>query len=232
MSYKLNLRKENYAALADFIVVSFERDLADFTTSFKTMDASYLANFKQAIDEVRKVTSISATRIQQKETTKQLYQEATKLKDLLLFLKKYADRAKIESSMLTKISKQLRAKNIERSVLTLREFLPHFVANKDKLTDMPDGFLDKLNLSITELERLNVLQNSLMNKSKNTTHQAMPIFKNLYNYISEVADAGKIIYKGTHKKDEYTISKILIKMNAADRKRDKSSISKDFPPLL
>ena len=60
----------------------------------------------------------------------------------------------------------------------------------------------------------------------------MPVFKNLYNYISEVADAGKIIYKGTHKKDEYTISKILIKMNAADRKRDKSSISKDFPPLL
>ena len=97
---------------------------------------------------------------------------------------------------------------------------------------MPDDFLDKLNLSITELERLNVLQNSLMNKSKNTTHQAMLVFKNLYNYISEVADVGKIIYKGTHKKDEYTISKILIKMNAADRKRDKSSISKDFPPLL
>ena len=36
-----SLKQEDYPAIADFISVSFERDLAEFTEVYKTMNAEY-----------------------------------------------------------------------------------------------------------------------------------------------------------------------------------------------
>lgn len=221
MKNNVSLRKENYTALAEFMAVSFERDLAEFTSHFKTMDSDYLAKFKEAISEAKKVVSSTKSKLQQKETTKMLYEKAEELKNNLLFLKKYADNSGLETSMLSKIGNYLRNKNIEGAVISIREAMPYFMENKSKIMDMPEGFLDKIEPIVDTLESLNVQQNTLMNQSKQATNDGKSAYDNLYGYISQIADIGKLIYKNSHKKDEYTITKLLTRMNVADKKKEK-----------
>lgn len=42
MAKGFQIRKENYTALADFMIVNLERDLSEFTKFFKTIDIEYL----------------------------------------------------------------------------------------------------------------------------------------------------------------------------------------------
>lgn len=218
-----SLKKENYTAVAEFIAVSFERDLADFTKHFKTMNQEYLEKFKVVIEESKNISSSTNSKIQQKETTKELYEKADELKTIVLFLKKYADNAKLETKMLSKISTNLRTKNIEGAVTSVREALPYFKEHSAKIVDMPDGFLDKIEPIINTLEQLNIQQKSLMNQRKQTTNDGKSVYDNLYTYISQIADVGKLIYKDSHKKDEYTISKLISKRSTKDKKKEKST---------
>lgn len=223
MKMTSSLRKENYTVLAEFMAVSFERDLAEFTSHFKTMDSDYLSKFKEAISEVKKVVSSTTSKLQQKETTKMLYEKAEELKNNLLFLKKYADKSGLETTMLSKIGNYLRNKNIEGAVISVRASMPYFIENRNKIVDMPEGFLDKIEPIADTLESLNVQQNALMNQSKQATNDGKIAYDTLYSYISQIADVGKLIYKDSYKKDEYTISKLLMRMNVADKKKEKGT---------
>ncbi|MDO4230277.1 MAG: hypothetical protein Q4C98_10710 [Capnocytophaga sp.] len=220
MTNSSNLKKESYTAVAEFMLVSFERDLSDFTKSFKTIDADYLSKFKEAIAEAKSLGSAMAIQAEQKNVTKKLYEYADELKDIVTFLKRYAEKANLETTILAKIATSLRTKNIEKSVIDTRAALPYFIENKDRMTDMPEGFLDKIEPIIANFERLNTSQNSLMNKRKQITSESKDVYKKLYEFISEIADIGKIIYKQSNKKDEYTISKILSRMSYTEKKKE------------
>ncbi|GIZ16436.1 hypothetical protein [Capnocytophaga catalasegens] len=220
MKVSNNLKKENYTAVAEFMLVSFERDLSEFTKSFKTIDEEYLSKFKSAITDAKSLGSAMAIQAEQKNVTKKLYEYADQLKDMIAFLKRYAEKANLETTILGRIATSLRAKNIEKSVIDTRAALPYFIENKDKMTDMPEGFLDKIEPIIDNFEKLNISQNSLMNQRKQITSESKDVYQKLYVYISEIADMGKMIYKQSTKKDEYTISKILSRMSYTDKKKE------------
>ncbi|WP_404812629.1 hypothetical protein ACIRNY_03810 [Capnocytophaga canimorsus] len=214
MAKQMTFKQEHYTAVADFIAVSFERDLSDFSNVFKTMDDSYLEKFKQAIESAKNSVSATELKMKQKEATKKLYETSKELSDIVLLLKKYAKRANVDVSMLQETVNQLKARNVETPIKTLRDALPYLTSIANKLEDMPDNFLDKILPLVTSLENLNTEQNKLMNEGKKISNERKPIYKNLYKYISEIAEAGKIIYKDSYKKSEYTISKILARVQS------------------
>ncbi|GJQ07765.1 hypothetical protein CAPN010_19230 [Capnocytophaga cynodegmi] len=214
MAKQMTFKQEHYTAVADFIAVSFERDLSDFSNVFKTMNDSYLEKFKQAIESAKNSVSATELKMKQKEATKKLYEISKELSDIVLLLKKYAKRANVDVSMLQETVNQLKARNVETPIKTLRDALPYLTSVANKLEDMPDNFLDKILPLVTSLENLNTEQNKLMNEGKKISNERKPIYKNLYKYISEIAEAGKIIYKDSYKKSEYTISKILARVQS------------------
>lgn len=116
--------------------------------------------------------------------------------------------------MLQETINHLKSRNIESPVKTLRDALPYLTSMANKMQDMPDNFLDKIPPLVTTLENLNTEQNRLMNESKKVNNERKPLYKQLYKYISEIAEAGKIIYKDSYKKSEYTISKILARIQS------------------
>lgn len=211
---KSNLKKENYTAIADFMIVSFERDLADFTSVFKTIDANYLDAFKKANEKLKNVASYIIKKEEQKQATQVLYAKANEFREKLIVLKSYAKRANLNAPLLKETIEALKRKNIEKVIKNTREMLPYFTQNINKLTDMPADFLSDIPETITDLETKNTEQNSLMNEAKLSTAEKKTLYITLYKYISEVADAGKIVYKGNSKKDEYIISKILGRLDA------------------
>ncbi|MFK8275286.1 hypothetical protein ACI76Y_06340 [Capnocytophaga cynodegmi] len=214
MAKQMTFKQEHYTAVADFIAVSFERDLSDFSNVFKTMNDSYLEKFKQAIESAKNSVSATELKMKQKEATKKLYETSKELSDIVLLLKKYAKRANVDVSMLQETVNQLKARNVETPIKTLRDAFPYLTSVANNLEDMPDNFLDKILPLVTSLENLNTEQNKLMNEGKKISNERKPIYKNLYKYISEIAEAGKIIYKDSYKKSEYTISKILARVQS------------------
>lgn len=212
MAQGRKLKQEDYTALADAMLVSFERDLADFNKVFRTIDSDFLAAFKKANEDLKNASSSLVIKQSQKQTTKEIYQKADEFREKLLLLKAYVKRAKLDVPLLKETITVLKSRNLEKAIKNTREMLPFFTENKSKIKDMPDDFLSDIPATLVYFETKNAEQNALMSESKRTTSEAKPLYDTLYNYIKEVADAGKVVYKGNPKKEDYTISKIIQRM--------------------
>ena len=66
----------------------------------------------------------------------------------------------------------------------------------------------------------NVLQNSIMDARKTLVDANSADYDLLYDFVSDVGKKGKIIFEGTRRADAYTISKIIKRLRAPDRKDD------------
>lgn len=216
------LKQEDYTALADVMLVSFERDLEDFTKVFRTIDTTFLVNFRKANEDLKNASSSLVIKQSQKQTTKEIYQKADEFIDKLILLKAYTKRAKLDVPILQETIMALRSRNLEKVIKNTREMLPFFTENKSKIQDMPDDFLSDIPATLIYFETKNAEQNTLMSESKRVTSEGKPLYDTLYNYIKEVADAGKIVYKGSPKKEDYTISKIIQRMGVPVAKKEEA----------
>ena len=155
--------------------------------------------------------------MKQKELTKSLYDKIKDIKYNLQLLKDYAIRAKLDISLFNTLLKNISMKNAEGIIKNIRDMLPYYRSNVDKLLDMPDGFLDKLKLKNDELEKLNTDQKHQLTSKKTNTSDNHIIYKEIYEYIRNISKAGKLIYINSIKKDEYTLSKILAKLRTMNK---------------
>ena len=211
------LRKEEYSAVANILLVSFERDITEFKEKYRTMNEEYLSSFKSIIEKVKNMASNNTELIKQKELTKSLYNKIKDIKYNLQLLKDYAIRAKLDISLFNTLLKNISMKNAEGVIKNIRDMLPYYRSNIDKLLDMPDGFLDKLKLKNDELEKLNTDQKHQLTSKKTNTSDNHIIYKEIYEYIRNISKAGKLIYINSIKKDEYTLSKILAKLRTMNK---------------
>ncbi len=223
---QVQLRLEDYPAIADFIFTSFERDLADFTAKYKTMNGDYLTAAKSANITLKSIQATQPAKQQQKDVTAELYATADSLKSKVILLKDYAQRGKIQADSLSDCVYKLNKRNIEGALLALRNTLPYYDQNSSKLLDMPDGFLAELSGQLNDMDTLNNAQNTAINRSKESTANNKEAYKQVYQYITDIAKAGKLIYAKTPKADEYTISKLQSRVRAAGRKDQKEETPK------
>ena len=222
-----SLKQEDYPAIADFISVSFEGDLAEFTEVYKTMNAEYLEKFKKAITELKNHDSAAGIFVKQKETTAKMYKLSDDMKHNVVLLKDYCARSGVNTSIISNMVQKINGKNIEGIIKSMRDALPYFVDNASKIADMPDGFLEKIIAQTKELDVLNVEQNKLMNERKLSTSESKKLYEVVQKYISEVAKAGKLIYKESNKKDEYVISKIIARMKTIKQQKQELEVKKE-----
>ena len=59
-----------------------------------------------------------------------------------------------------------------------------------------------------------------MNARKELVSANNADYKELYAYISNIAEKGKLVFKGSVKEDEYVITKIIARMRAPKRGDD------------
>lgn len=211
------LKQEDYAAIADFMLQSFERDKADFLTYYKSMDDAYLAEFKAANEALKNAPSVTVRTKQQKSITTQLYTLLDNTKRNIIFLKDYAQRVELDVTSLAKAVKQIASRNAEGTVKILRDILPYYEEHTAEITNMPEGFIAAIQEQITQIETLNASQNNSINVKNDVANSNLNYYKTLYKYISEVAKAGKLIYKGTAKEGEYTIQTVLSRVRVAKK---------------
>jgi|GEM_PF-177947 len=217
--------------IADFIAVSFERDLDSFSSTYKTMNASYLENFKKAISQLKNNDSTNAIVIKQKETTANLYKQADELRRNITFLKDYATRSGLDTSLLKVVVTKINGRNIAGVVKAVRDAIPYYSDNIERIADMPEGFLEKIVEQTKQLDALNVLQNTLMNERKYHTQANKEMYALIKKYIGDIAKAGKLIFQGQKKEEEYVISKIVTRAKTNKQNRVEELSKQDTNPL-
>jgi len=208
------IKLEEYAALGDFIKTSFVNDQSVFLTHFPKFNAAFLEQFETKLQEIKNLESALVLTTEQKAATAQLYAEATALNKELNFLNLYIKDASLSTTAVSALKKDLRSGNIEGSLLKLESVKQFVIAHQEALVTegMASNFATLLDQRKNSLMQNNALQNSYMNTRKQLTEANSAKYKELYSYISKIAQAGKLIFQGTTKKDEYVVNKIVNRM--------------------
>ena len=196
---------------------SFTRDQAEFQTYYKSMDAEFLSGLDAAIAGVQAVHSASTGMPEQKDASARVYELQDKLYRSSLFMKDYVKDAGLDTAPASAAVKALRDTDTEAAVKAVRQAVSYYTPMAAQLKDMPDGFAETFIADATELERLNNEQNTAMNFRVNLTDENRAKYDALDEFISKIGNAGRRIFKGTPKANEYTVSHLLGRIRAPQR---------------
>ena len=211
------IRQAEYPVVGLAMKESFTRDQAEFLAYYKSMDEAFLSGFDAAIADVQNVHLNTTGMPEQKEASAKVYELQDSLYQRALFLKDYVTYAGLDAALITAAVKALRRTDTEAAVQAIRQAVSYYTPMAAQLTDMPEGFAETFIADATELERLNIEQNTAMNFRKNLTDENRGKYDALDAFISKVSNAGKRIFKGTSKANEYTLSHLLSRIRAPQR---------------
>ena len=223
MSSSVSLRMEEYAPTGAFLKTSFERDRAELATRFSEFTPAYLTDFETQLAKVEKLESTLTLTEDQKGITSSLYVASNVVNKDLNFLSFYLERAGLDTATVTAVKKDLNVRNIEGAVLKM-EGLVQYVVSKKALLEakgMSTTFPDELATAKADLATKNELQNSVMNIKKQLHKDNKKEYDTLYSFIILITKAGKIMYDGERKRDEYVITKLVARMRGGKNGGDK-----------
>lgn len=215
----LTIRQEEYPLVGMALSTSFERDKALFAEHYKSMDETYLKTFNTHIDAVKKLHSTASGLAAQKEATAKVYDLQKDLLRRAMFLKDYATYANADTKAATAATKTLRKSDTEAAIKHLRQAVVFYTPLAGQLTDMPEAFLEKIAQDTDQLETLNNEQNTAINFRTGLTAENRETYNVLDATFSKICNAGKRLFRGTPKADEYTLSKILKRIRATAPKK-------------
>ena len=224
MSKGINLRMEEYVPAGTFLKASFVRDRVELATRFSEFSTEYLNAFEVQLTKVSDLEQTLVLTEEQKDITASLYRASDALNKELNFLSFYFERAALDPTIISAVKRDLNVKNIEGAVLKMKGITQYVISKKALLEEkgMSATFPDELNAVLADLKLKNELQNEVMNDKKQLHKDNKEEYDALYTFISVIAKAGKIMYNGLSKKDEYTVTKITSRM-----RRSKGNGTKD-----
>jgi len=210
------VRLEEYTTLGDFIEKSYNRDLDLFVVRYPKLGKTYRDNFLAKLAEVKTLEGSLFLTEEQKETTLQLYSVADYLGDEFNFINSYLKELNLDTKAVTALKNDLAKDNIEGAVLKMENVKQFLTQHQILLVEegMRPTFPAELDDAKGKLEQLNLTQNDFMNRLKLLTKTNKDVYKELYGFITKIANAGKLVFKDDVKKDEYVIKKIVSRMRS------------------
>jgi len=201
------LRIEEYLPVGSFLETSFSRDRAELEEDFSEFTETYENDFKNQLHIVSELEDSLVLTEEQKGVTKSLYAASGAMSKELNVLAFHFKRAKLDTKIITKAKKDLTKGNAEGANLKIKAIIQMIDSKTEALESkgMKSGYSSQLNIKNIDLLAKNVLQNKLMDDRGQLAENNSGVYKALYEYISTIATAGKIIYAGQGKRDEYVI---------------------------
>lgn len=226
MSKGFYLKMEEYVPAGTFLKASFVRDREDLMARFSEFSTTYLNDFEAQLEKVARLEQTLVVTEEQKGVTASLYITSEQINKDLNFLSFYFKRAEISTRTITALKRTLADKNIEGSILKLDALL-QFVESKRAVLEakgMSATFPAELDALKEDMKVKNGMQNVVMNIKKQLHSDNKQEYEALYAYISTISKAGKILYDGLTKRDEYIMTKIASRMRRAKRTTDTTKL--------
>ncbi len=236
MKRKFHCKIEDLPAIADFVLASISRDIADFNNYSEIFNQEYLCNLNAKRQECTEAIMTDSMNIALKSVTKRLYENLKKLRTLLVLIEGYIILAKKELNNdklgLAKIRKNIKAGNVEGVVYYLHAFISNLNENITVLTSkgMKQEHIEALNHLLTIIDGLNMEQNELFSKRSQNCLNNMNMFNNLWDMLSDIMLVGKAIYKSTNesKLKDYTMLQIKRRMNNERKNTTVANVASAF----
>lgn len=221
---KFNCKMEEVPVIGGFILESLESnitDFQDFASDYTQEKITAIRTKRNFCLELEKSNSVTQ---QLKSTTSTLLEKEQNLRPSLNMLEGYVKRAANEldiaptgfgiATVRTAISKG----NDEGVISGMKNVLQNVTRNRAVLVSkgLKPEFLTELSTTVTEIDTLNNLQNSLINKQIATTSANVKDYNELWDMITKVCEDARAIYKGVDevKLKQFTISSLIKRVNA------------------
>jgi hypothetical protein len=214
MSKSKKLRVEEYVPAATFLMASFVRDRVELSGRFSEFTVGYQSDFKTQLNKVKTLEQSLMLTEKQKMITTKLYLAVDGLNKELNFLSFYFNRAFLDTAILSKVKRDLVRHNVEGACLKLGGLIQYVTEQHVVLESkgMAVGLPAQLSVVKADLEAKNALQNELMDDKGQLFEDNSAEYKLLYGFVGTIIKAGKVMYDGMGKEDEYTMSKIIGRM--------------------
>lgn len=210
------IKQEEYLPLAKDLMASFNRDLTDFENEDHNYSQTYKDAFQAKITEVEQKEASNTALVQQKQITQDLYLLGENLKKPLKSLRIRIERAAIPTKLTVQILKDIKSRNFEGVSEKLGNLISLVDSNSAALEakGMKNTVPQDLHNAQTNIAAKADEQTQLMKKVASIVNSNNELYDQLYQFISEICEDGKLIYEGEQKADEYTIKKMLAKLHA------------------
>lgn len=224
----MGILKEEYVPIADALLASLSRDLDFFETENHLFNAAYLAAMQSKTDELRAKETGNAVLVQQKQTTQELYILGKDLNKPMKLLNLVLEKANIKTSLATDVLKKIRKRNFEGALMAIKSLKEVIMANSSLLiaNGMKQDMIATLENAFTDITAKSNEQTSFQQQRKTFTSANKNLYNELYEYVSEVARLGKIIFQGEQKASEYTIDHLIAMVNVS-RGGNKNNVSEE-----
>lgn len=219
----MNIRQEEYLPLAKDLFQSFSRDLSDFTAEDHNYTPQYKDLFWAKIQEVETKEQQDSTLVQQKKVTQELYLAGDNLRLPLKKLNLRIQRSGIPTTLVSDIIKNIRRRNFEGVSDQLTKLIQVVSENSVALQakGMKGSLPAELQVAQTAIAAKADEQTQMMKKVSGTINTNNQLYKELYAFVTNICEDGKLIYEGTQKVEEYTLRKMLNRMHKSIENTDK-----------
>ncbi|MFC4816491.1 hypothetical protein [Flavobacterium sp. GCM10023249] len=224
----MTIKQEEIVPLADMLIASFERDQAIFQTENVGYSLPFLQEFKAQTELVRQLERADTLLIQQKMTTRELYQLADELYQPLKVFGIVVNKSGLPTNIVQETIFNLKKRNIEGALVNLKALNQVVNENAELLTGkaMKSNFPDLLETKFEEITIKSNLQSKIMQQRQLRTNTNVESYNKLYNdYILDVCKMGKILFYKSPKVKEYTISNLVKKLRVAPVANKRSTIA-------
>lgn len=236
MKKNFHCKIEDLPTIADFVLASLRRDIADFNNYSELFNQEYLSDLNVKRQECTDLIMTDSVNIALKSVTKRLYENLKKLRTLLVLMEGYIVLAKRELNNdklgIVKIRKNIKAGNVEGVVYSLRAFINNLNEWESILTSkgMKQEHIEALNHLLTIIDSFNMEQNELLSKRSQNCLNNMNMFNNLWDILSDIMLVGKAIYKFTNesKLKDYTMLQIKKRMNNERKSTTAANVASAF----
>lgn len=221
-------RAEELPALAEFLKTSFLRDQADFLAYSPEYNSDYVARYDQLLLTVEAAVSPAQLTTELKNATRRARTDFGTLRSALSRLEGYVERA-AQLTIAPKdfgfsaVRKGLDAGSAESVLASLKLLFQHVDANQAAL--QAKGFTTEARAELAALQvaikTANADQNRLLDQRELLVQSNLNTFNDLWKQMSDIADAGKRIYKDTDpvRTKDYTLSHLKTRVRQ-ERERE------------
>ena len=211
-------RHEELPVVGGFVKESVSRDMVKFTNFSEIYNADYLIGFQGSIDNAMNVIGQNDKKKLLKNLTTRLYNRIKNSRNLVGKIEFFVKRAKgqLDIQYLDFGFKALRAaissKNVEGITVHMQALLNNVVRNHDVLLGVgyKTALSDSFETLMATIRSENQQQNILIGEKEAQTIERNKLLSNLWVYISEVCEAGKLIFRDSEpeKIKDYTYSEL------------------------
>lgn len=216
-------RIEELPVICAFILDSARNDLEDFNNFSTVFTTDFLDKIDEKIEICKEVSMAEIITKELKAATEKLTEIYSGLRVPLNKLEGYLNLSEesldiaVKDFGLKAVRDNITSGNVEGLLKAMSTTLSATKRNRKVLESMGMSqiLIDEIEISVSKIDELNLLQNQLMSKRSRLSNENVAVFNELWESVQPILKTAQAIYRGVDpvKLKDYTISHLLKKVN-------------------